>query len=812
MSFPLRLIPLALIFALAAPAVRADEIRAIWVTRWDYRTPADVAAILSNIASHNFNTVLFQVRGNATTFYPSSLEPWAWELTGSDPSTLGTDPGWNPLATAVSVGHALGLEIHAYMNTYPAWIGTTPPPPTSPRQLWLAHPEWFCVDSDGNPMTLNSTYVALSPGVLAARRHLTDVYAEVVNNFDVDGVHLDYVRYLGSQYSHDAESLARFAAEYGGATPSSDPTGWQQFRRDQVTALVRSVEIETHAAKPGCQVTAAVFSNYAAAATDVGQDSWGWLASGLLDVSHPMIYTASVSTHRTRTEEHITHAADRFVSAGISAHQLAGYPARLLAEVQNTRDLGTHGVTIFSYAGLFPDDTPNSLADALIAGPFAYPDNPPTRLWLTTSGDDDNTGPRIFNVRTDPDPPVNEQPFTVLADVTDLSGLFDDATGPEGQGMWLRWAFDADPATGTVVQMSLQSGDTYVTDAPIAVPTTGTLNLQITAHDNDADTGPGDRAARESAILSFAVTLPVPQRPPPPPIYLFDAVIGPAMSGPQYAVMDPQGRLWVCSYSGDAVRVFDQSGAPAPLDPITSGLDAVGAPTAVDAPSGVACGPDGTIFVSIDDAYDEPLHEGILRFDSTTGAPIVGIDLPFRPGDCDVDAAGNLYVVEKINDRWHRFAAPDFAADAVFGAGMENHVNRGIACRDDGARVYVACEADDSVHTWLRTSVSPLIYTPEPDLCTVTGASGAVDVDAHGWVFAADQGENRVRLFTDGDDLVQEIQGGIPPFNSPRGVAHTPDSDFIYIVPFGGNGQVQRWRRNGSFLGTLVGLSVLGRE
>ncbi|MBN1478354.1 family 10 glycosylhydrolase [Candidatus Sumerlaeota bacterium] len=800
---PLIALTLATVALLPPPAC-ADEIRAVWVTRWDYTTPTEVETILDNIAAHGFNTVLFQVRGNGTTFYPSALEPWAWELTGSNPSTLGTDPGWDPLALAVSHGHSLGLEIHAYMNTYPGWRGTTPPPTgISPEQLWNAHPEWFCVDSDLNPMALRSDYVVLSPGIPDVQAYLADIYEEVVSNWDVDGVHFDYVRYYGSDYSWDPVSLARFAAEYPGATPETHPSEWEQWRRDQVTALVASVEAETHASEPACQVSAATWSSYSSGSTTYGQDSWGWLAAGQLDVSHPMIYTSTNSTHWTRTEQHVTNAADRFVSAGIGLHLFPSDAARLATQIQNTRDLGAHGCTVFAYSSLFPGHTPGATAAALAAGPFLYPDNPPPMLWLTMSGDDDNTGPRLFNVRTDPSPPGPGVPFDVLVEATDVSGIFDDATGPGGQGMFVRWALDADPAGGTAVQMSHQSGDTFVTDAPITLGGMGTIHLQITGFDNDIDTGTADRASRETAIFSFETG--------ETPIYVFDAVIGPSMTLPQYAVMDPQGMIWVCDWSGGAVRVFDSDGTPAAFDPITQGLDGSGSPVNAVYASGVGCGPDGTVYVTIDNDYDAPLCAGILLFDSATGTPLTGIDLPYRPGDCDLDRDGNLCVVEKVNERWHHLSPPGvFSTDTAFGPGTAGHINRGIACSDGGAVVYIADQTNDAVHVWNRTSTSPPVYVQGSDLTSTSGDSGGVDVDAHGWVFAGNEGNNSVLLFSEAGALQQEIQGGSPVLASPRGVAHTPSSDFIFIAPLSA-GQVQRWVRTSPFP-VPAGLVFMGTD
>lgn len=772
-----------------SPEGRAEEIRALWVTRWDYTTEAHVRTILDNARACRFNTVLFQVRGNGSVFYRSELEPWAWELTGSDPSTLGIDPGWDPLETAIAYGRGLGLEIHAYINVYPGWRGMIPPPETMPRQLWRARPAWFCVDSGGNPVALNDHYAPLSPGIPEVQDYLVEICAELVGSYDVDGVHLDYVRYFGSAYSWDPVSLARFPEEHPGATPETHPAEWESWRRDQVTALVDSIRSRVQAIRPTCQITAATWSNYASGSTAYGQDSRGWLAAGILDVSHPMNYTQNTASHRASTEAHVLHAAHRYVSSGVGAHQLQGDPESLVRQVRNTRDMGAHGVTVFAYTSLFPGHAPNELAVALGEGPFRFADHPPPRRWLPGSGDEDDTGPRIFNVKTDPEPPLKGQPVVVHADITDPSGVFDDDTGPEGQGVRLRWALNADPREGAVVAMSRRTGDTFVSDTPLPPPAAdGVLFLQIVAYDDNGDGDPGARTPRESAIHDFSVV--------PSVLYVFDAEIGPALATPQYCVLDPGGRLWVCDWSSHAVRVFDDDGALSDPDPVVRGLNAAGEPVEARYPSGAACDDAGTVYITIDNVYDEPFYTGVLRFDAATGLALPGIDLEFRPGDCDVDAAGNLYIVEKLNARWHLLTPPGvFSSDRAFGSGQADRINRGLACRDDGGRVYIASQHDGAVQVWNRVSSAPPDFVQGGDLCSTTGASGAVDVDAHGWVFAGDHDRGIVYVYTEAHELTQHIRGGTPVFGSPRGVAHTPDSEAIFIVPMSGARRLQRWRR-----------------
>lgn len=782
------IVALCLTISFSSMAI-ADEVRALWITRWDYTTPSDVDSIINNAADHNFNLLLFQVRGNATVFYQSSLEPWAWELTGSDPSTLGQDPGWNPLQYAITRAHEKGLELHAYMNTYPGWRGTVPPPSEVP-QLWNTHHNWFCVNSSGTTQTLNSAYVTLSPGIPEVQDYLFNIYMEVVNNYDIDGFHYDYVRYPSSNYSWDQPSLQRFFDEYGG-TPGSMPAEWSQWRRDQVTALVRRIYDAVKTTRPQTVVSAATWNSYSSGYNYYFQDGRGWIQEGILDTSHPMCYTSSLSTFESWLGQHVPYSYDRFVCPGIGAHAI-GNVNTFLEEIYMTRNYGAHGLTVFVYSSLFPNHTPNDKATALINGPFRFKDVIPPRSWKTYSGDDDNTGPRIYNFSTEPESIVAGEPFHIACEITDPSGVYDDATGSEGQGIFLKWNVNAPPAEGSEVEMSFLSGDVYRTNQSLTIGSlSDILYYQVTAYDNDYDGGQADdRTSRTTAIMEVQAQ--------EQPLYVFDGLFGSALALPQYCVLDQYGKLWVCDYSADCIYVFNSDGSEAAYSPIGSGLNSSSESTDVDCPSGIAAHYDGTIYVTIDDAYDAPLYEGILKFNSATGSALPGMELGFRPGEIDFDNDGNMFVVEKINDKWHVLTqVSDYATSYSFGPGTTDHINRGIAVTNDAARVFIASQADGKVHKWTGgISGEVASYSQVADLTEIIGTSGAVDIDNTGYIFVSDEGNSTVRVFDSGENLVQIIsRSAAPALQSPRGVGFTNDSSYIYIVQFAGSSQVQRWRK-----------------
>ena len=160
---------------------------------WEYLNSSQTAAetmnridqIMDNHVAANMNAVFFQVRQSGTAYYASSYEPWGY-YTGYE------YPGFDPLQYAVNSAHNRGLELHAWFNVFQAssvYEGT-------PSQQ---HPEWVCRDRDGNPMTSSRS---LSPGLEEVRQYTTNVAMEIVNNYDIDGLHLDYVRW--NEYSSNS--------------------------------------------------------------------------------------------------------------------------------------------------------------------------------------------------------------------------------------------------------------------------------------------------------------------------------------------------------------------------------------------------------------------------------------------------------------------------------------------------------------------------------------------------------------------------------------------------------------------------------
>ncbi len=286
-----------------------EEFRSTWVIDSHWLTvgntvaenQAQIREVLDNHKAANMTSVLLQVRRFGTVYYPSAIEPWG-------PLVDFTDPGFDPLEYAVQEAHARGLELHAWMNTFESrhqYAG-------SPSQL---HPEWICRDQDGIIMPPELAW--LSPGIPEARDHILSVAMEIVNNYDVDGLHMDFVRW--SEYTNtgktfemlqdniaaglpdgmisdaQAEELVKNPAGrylYDLENPASGgvPLGyftWEDFWRGSVTELVAAIHDSIAVVKPWVRLSPAALGRYNWGGWQgyniVYQDAAGWLNNGHID-------------------------------------------------------------------------------------------------------------------------------------------------------------------------------------------------------------------------------------------------------------------------------------------------------------------------------------------------------------------------------------------------------------------------------------------------------------------------------------------------------------------------------------------------
>lgn len=366
----------ALLTASCRP-VCLPEVRALWISRFDYQSPEDIASVMRQAAEIGFTDIFFQVRAKGTVYYPSRHEPWAYELTSFDPADTGVDPGWNPLQTAVDEARQNGLLFHAYLNVLPGWHGSTGPAAAS-DQHWVKHPDWFMVDRVGVRMNSERWYSFLNPSHPEVIRHLKRLVREL-SSFPLDGIHLDYIRYPDDFHDFVSEvfpeatadelkahcdfSYDPFSLDQFGRDPSVYPVEWDRFRRESVTRLVSDLSGVVREENPEIVVSASIVAR-PDKRPETFQQGLEWGRRKLLDWVVPMMYSAH------RFEETLNWNIQRLGACPSRERMVVGLYARheteeLLAQIRLARSAGVRGVSLFSCADLISEHKKTAKGEAL---------------------------------------------------------------------------------------------------------------------------------------------------------------------------------------------------------------------------------------------------------------------------------------------------------------------------------------------------------------------------------------------------------------------------------------------------------------
>jgi uncharacterized lipoprotein YddW (UPF0748 family) len=357
------------------------EVRALWVQRGSLASAASIGAVIDMATNGKFNALIVQVRGRGDAYYNSRHEP--------RPPLLARQPAsFDPLKLLLERAHRAGLKVHAWVNVN---LVSDAEPPSAHKHIVHLHPEWLMVPrplaeelgrmNPRDPRYLRrlSEYararsdrvegIFLSPIHKGAVDHATRVIADIVSRYDVDGIHLDYIRFPNDEFDYSAEALEAFQADVTSRVTGAErreyasrargrplfytemfPQGWQEFRRARLTALLTKLRATVKSRRPRAMLTAAVFPDANDAANRRFQDWGGWLEAGLLDAICPMTYTSDSAVFRAQIAKVEQLAGSRPVWAGIGAYQI---PASATVEnIRTARQLGAEGIVLFSYDNL----------------------------------------------------------------------------------------------------------------------------------------------------------------------------------------------------------------------------------------------------------------------------------------------------------------------------------------------------------------------------------------------------------------------------------------------------------------------------
>lgn len=288
----------------------AVEIRAAWLTtNWKLDWPrkgktveeqkAELEKILDELQEQNFNLILFQVRAQGKTFYHSLVEDRSPYFNGAN--------GFDPLAFAIEACHQRGMECHAWIPAFPV------------EQIKMSR-RGKILEKRPDFYKRNGSGWFLDPGRRETQTRLELLVTEIVSKYDVDGIHLDYIRYPENSKTFQDNDTYRL---YGKGKNKND------WRRENVNRIVSAVYDTVKSIKNWVQVSSSPIGKYKAIKPSDGwtayeavfQDAGRWMQEGKHDLLFPMMYYKEADFY-PYVDKWIEVSNNRPIVPGLGAYQL----------------------------------------------------------------------------------------------------------------------------------------------------------------------------------------------------------------------------------------------------------------------------------------------------------------------------------------------------------------------------------------------------------------------------------------------------------------------------------------------------------
>lgn len=362
------------------------EIRATWLTTlggmdWPrnkagnapgiQRQQKELCDILDRLKAANFNTVLLQTRLRGDMIYPSAIETFAESLTGY----TGRNPGYDPLAFAIEECHKRGMELHAWIVTIPA--GNARQVKLQGRNSVVQKNRKICKLYKGNWY--------LDPGNPETKEYLSRIVKEITTRYDIDGIHFDYIRYPEQAENFPDKDTYR---KYGKGKEL------KQWRRDNITDIVRRLYADIKAIKPWVKVSSSPIGKYRDtnrypsrgwnAYHVVYQDAQKWLKEGIHDALFPMMYFQGNNFYPFALDWK-ENCGNRWVVPGLGIYFLSPREQNwsldeIVRQIHFTRQVKLNGQAYFRNQFLL--DNTKGVLDELKENFYATPALVPPMTWM----------------------------------------------------------------------------------------------------------------------------------------------------------------------------------------------------------------------------------------------------------------------------------------------------------------------------------------------------------------------------------------------------------------------------------------------
>lgn len=357
-----------------------SELKGVWI-RPACKTKEDVVYVVSKLSDAGFNNIFLETYYHGMTIFPSkTMEKYGFIQENPQFGDL------DVLKTFVEEAHKRNIKVNAWFETF--YVGNKRPE-SNKKSILAVSPTWANLtkknyDSE-KPVQCTTEHNGyfLDPSNPEVQTFLLQLACEMIYDYDIDGINMDYIRYPQSSiprtsgsdlnaWGYTCYARNEFKSIYGVDPISIDPTdkcwqAWNDYRRGKINNFVRRLSKICRSNK--IVLTAVIFPNKYSALENKHQDWEVWTSNDYIDGFTPLFLTCDPTTAAEMMKEVLRYKNRKTkLYAGIFTTFMNGSEADLVRQIHESRKLKIEGFSIFDYAHL-QDKYVNTLKESITTKP-----------------------------------------------------------------------------------------------------------------------------------------------------------------------------------------------------------------------------------------------------------------------------------------------------------------------------------------------------------------------------------------------------------------------------------------------------------
>ena len=333
------------------------EGRYLWVVRNTLTTKNSIDRMIQFATLNRFNHIMVQVRGRGDAYYKSDIVAKSHLIQEFD---------FDPLSYLIPKAKEKGIYNHAWLNAYILWSSNKKP--LQENHLLYSNPSWLDQKSNlkidiNNELKKNNVSnngyegLYLSPNHPKVNSYLVKVFRELAENYEIDGLHLDYIRYQDSEYGQNPQAI-EYYKKYNSSNlkpvisqmNSSELSRWNTFKRKSVTDLVKETKKMLDFVNPNIELTAAVKPNLYQARERFFQEWDVWIAAGYIDKVLIMNYSKDLKGFASNIDIIYDNLPSKYwgkIVMGIATYNQP--PSDVINKIKYSKVTRFKAISFFSY-------------------------------------------------------------------------------------------------------------------------------------------------------------------------------------------------------------------------------------------------------------------------------------------------------------------------------------------------------------------------------------------------------------------------------------------------------------------------------